>query len=415
MKKTLMWSMDFFCVGGGATYAMRMFEWAHKRNWRNVLILERKNDIDITWKPLLKKYEVEVYYRNPKSVLGLPRTNKGTVLKFRNDEVVIGIAIFCEQYLNLQYISLRYRDNIFKNYFYALSPYSVGKHDRLVIKNKFIRKNLIYKPLNLSNRLLLMDEDSKNYFEDYFGLNYNNQLFPLGFEIKNIDLRIIQNRTKNKKDKFIILTIGRIDFPFKAYIIKAIDTYVELKKYEDNIELYIIGEGKDDKLLSERLEKLSPELRLGIKRVGKVPYNELEKYMDRANIMIALGTCVLDGAARGLPSSVAVAYQYRGKSIGLFNKCKSMGEVYNKTHNYVDEFKVIKEVYHMTEEEYKQLQLETYKLYFDTYSLNRIMRNIWNIKSSRVGIRGTFIIYMYGLYKKIFDVLCRIEERLYGE
>ncbi len=411
MQKTMVWSTGAFVIGGAETLMVRMFQWAKKRSYRNILILDEHAEIDCAWEQELNKLQVELYYRKEKKTFVLPRDVMGKKLTFRKKEKVIGFATHVEQYMNLRFLELCFPVAFFKNYFYILHPYNVRVPEDQGTLKKFY-KSFFYKNICKNNQLIFMTDEMKKYFEEYYGLVSKTPLIPLGMHIKKLDEAILYEREARRKKKgFVILTIGRFVFPFKAYILSAIYTYAMLKdKYED-IQLNIIGYGTGEHEVKRLIAELDKKKQSGITVIGKIPYEQLEEYIDNASILIAEGTCVLDGASRGIPICVSYAYQKKGIAAGLFHNEETIGVNYEKGLKYYIEKELVEQIYNMNSQEYIQISKKTYEIYKDAYDINKIMKTVLQLKVKRITMKEKLSFTLFECIRGLIEYITEIFEK----
>lgn len=100
-----------------------------------------------------------------------------------------------------------------------------------------------------------------------------------------------------------IAWVGRVSKDFKAipivHLIKDIESYLTHKNLK--IELTIVGDGDVIDLIKERASVSS----FPISFINNIPYEDLNNYfIDKVDLLIAMGTSALDGAKIGCPTVV---------------------------------------------------------------------------------------------------------------
>lgn len=111
-------------------------------------------------------------------------------------------------------------------------------------------------------------------------------------------------REQERKDRFVITTCARFEFPHKGYILGLVDSYCRLKKEYPHIILQIIGDGSDGVMLREKIAALPDEIRKDIIMTGMVPPDNLNDYYKKSHVIVGLAGAILSGAQAGIPSVV---------------------------------------------------------------------------------------------------------------
>lgn len=162
-----------------------------------------------------------------------------------------------------------------------------------------LRKMIAKYILPRADSVRVVSQRLKKRMTDEFGVAENKiMVVPICVELK-----IMNNepRIKNKNDKFIFLTVGRL-VPVKN-IGMQIGAMEEVVKKYSNVELWIIGEGSERK----NIESMIKNLELG----GKVKLlgwrNDVKKYYDQADVFLLTShsegwpLVILEAANYGLP------------------------------------------------------------------------------------------------------------------
>jgi len=153
-----------------------------------------------------------------------------------------------------------------------------------------------------SDAVIALTEDMKREMKKIYDRDI--AVIPNGIDlnkVKCLSTQDVGNELGIKKDRKIILFVGRLD-PIKGltYLIEAM-TSIEDK----NKQLILVGDGEE----KDRLEKLVKKLKLEkyVTFIGKVPYGDVFKYMVASDILAlsslseGLPNVILEAMASGLP------------------------------------------------------------------------------------------------------------------
>jgi glycosyltransferase involved in cell wall biosynthesis len=161
------------------------------------------------------------------------------------------------------------------------------------------KKIFLKKVLRDANKIIVLTEDYGYLIKDKYGINKD--------KIKIIpnwnNFNIIKNKSMNLHNPIRLLFVGRLSYQKNIPIL--LDSFKEAYTKNKKIELHIVGEGEDKKLI----EKFIKEKKLKNKIIiyGSKTGNELEKIYKKSDIFISLtrqesfGTVYLEAMASGLP------------------------------------------------------------------------------------------------------------------
>ncbi len=393
MKKTIICCNGRFIVGGIETYYMRMFEWAYAKGYRNILIVEKNGKIDKSWFEPLRKLKVEIFLYNMADIMGGKLINRdGKKVFFQKDEDIIFISPTVSIYTMTLRAIKRYRLNA-KSIFYIFDPV----HARITRFNciRFIYKNLVIKKM-WNNGLVFMDEETLLYAVNcYHFKEYDkNSILRLGEFFREYDFSYNEDRLNN--EDFIILSVCRMQFPFKAYILGLLKIFEEIEKDYPHIKLVIIGEGENEKELFDEWEKLDKSTRNKVSLLGKVDYYNLGNYFQKANLYIGMGTTLLDAAEYGVIGIVATSYQYEDFSFGFFkdNYCV-LGGLKEEGGDKFHIKDLIKQVLEWDAEEYLEASLRTYTVAKDNYNIEIIMPKLLALDVKSLGKMRSLLLWIF--------------------
>lgn len=135
------------------------------------------------------------------------------------------------------------------------------------------------------------------------------------------DFDVVGKRFKND-GKFVILTVGRMCFPHKGYMLGLVRTFGKLKKKYPQIQLHIIGDGQERYLLEEEIDKQPADIKDAIKMIGEVSPNELPDFYHNADLNISVAGAAALGAAAGALTLVAQNFcEGECKVYGFYDDC----------------------------------------------------------------------------------------------
>lgn len=153
-----------------------------------------------------------------------------------------------------------------------------------------------------ADAIIALTDDMKNEMKKIYDRDID--VLPNGIDlckVKCLSKQDVRDELGIKRDRKIILFAGALH-PIKglAYLIEAI-TYIKDK----NKQLILVGDGDERIQLEELVKKL--KLEKYVTFIGKVPYNEVFKYMVASNIFVlsslseGLPNVILEAMASGLP------------------------------------------------------------------------------------------------------------------
>ncbi|MDA5192503.1 glycosyltransferase family 4 protein [Govanella unica] len=168
----------------------------------------------------------------------------------------------------------------------------------------------ILQSINSSN-IISMSKEFLISHEKNIGVNWvGAKVIPIPLDVdKYKNLVRIEKRNK-------IISIGRLE-NFKTYIPQMIDIISELLRKGNDVEFHIYGDGE----LRSDIENKIKVKKLGnhIFMHGSVPYSKLSSVLSDAYIFIGMGTSLIEAAACGVPSIIAMERNEKPESIGFFH------------------------------------------------------------------------------------------------
>lgn len=190
---------------------------------------------------------------------------------------------------------------------------------------------------------------SINYHEDKQWKTYSKK--------RDFPISLVAEKSLTRKDVFNIITVGRFEFPHKGYIIGLVNEFATLKESYPQLKLFIIGYGNGEKLLKNIVSNFSIVVKSDIFFLGQVSPSELSGFFDRSHVNISVAGAVVDGAKNGLVSLPARHYSTNCEVYGYLPNSRNM-TTDSTPGRPVGEY--IKELIHMSEEEYIKKCKESY-------------------------------------------------------
>lgn len=384
MKKYLIFSYSHdFIMGGIESYAIRMFNWAFNNGYNSILLLREDSKVHSNWKKVLDKNGVTLAFFSG-SVLNnrIYNSNKENIyLKSNYEYVFIAADIHCfiKGYNICKYFKISRKGNLL---LYIFHPYSVFASRKKILNFPY---GFLMKRIRNSH-LIFMDEETALSYKTAYKLDVKKEcVVRLGMEIPAFNSSYIQERFQNRREEINILTITRMDFPFKGYIMGLIDDYSKLKRYYSNLRLIIIGNGPNLGDVNNKIDQLPENVRNDISVIGEVPYEELKKYFQKCYLYVGMGTTLLDASLTGLVSVVANDYQMDNKTVGFFSdEYFNLGGNTNVSggSNFTFEM-LMKQVLDWSEKEYYIKGKHAYDVVNEHYNINKVMKKILSFKGEK--------------------------------
>ena len=367
------WSLDL-AIGGTETYMVRMAQWAQKVGIKCYFALKENCCIDPSWKDIQKINNVNIQYFRFNLLKSIIVTKEfSEVLKNNNCTL---IATDIASYIRFLRYKTIFRLKNVNVLYYVLHPLVSKISDKKYIN--FLYKRLFIK--EIENSFLYMDEECINGAKKIYKKNFDiTNIYRLGCFINPLNTTLLEK--KSQKNDFNILSISRMNFPFKGYQLGIVKSIPEIVENNPRISFTIIGDGPDSNILDEEILKLSFKYRKHIKRIGNVPYSEIEQYFRDANLYIGMGTTLLDASATGLPSIVATWDSYEPKSIGyFFNNWNNVGGDATLVNTELETYSsLISRISTLSSAEYLKISMLTYEQYRSNYNIDDIMPKILEI------------------------------------
>ena len=371
-KKMIIFYYKKMILGGAELLIMRLAK-AMKKMGVNVCIISKSIEEEL----MLQLKDNDVQYcicRNPEK----------KITEFtKNEEHVRVITMFYVDYIRIRYLT-RNVNNI-KVIFYCVHmkgmifgrpiPYPI-KESFLKISRSFIEHGII------NNSILLMDQETIERTKEYY-------LIQADFEINSIGLPydfgenrgVIENQIdcKIQNDMFNIISIARADFPFKGYIIGLIQQFAIFNERHQESNLHIIASGKDENKIIQEIEKQRSSVKKHIIYYGKTMPSEMKKILSKMDVLVGMGTTLLDASSEGVLSIPVVPGYLECLCADTFfdeNFLFSVMPKFGKNNLQ----KMFDDVLKMSKEDYFEKSLNSYSKAKEKFSTNQIAKILLEVE-----------------------------------
>ncbi len=397
MSKVLVCSTARFIIGGNETLIYRQFKYASKQGFRCVLVIPQLGEYEKSWDKQLKEIGVEIfrYIRNWHWIKG-HIVNDDERLRFRNDDEVTWISNKWDLYILSAYFQRECTIKTFNKIFYVVHPFHTVFFEKNSLLNKAVKKLWINKIIH--NGLVFMDDESKNYSISHYGKNIDAPIIRLGCLDDNVEhIRPVFRR------EIKLLTIGRLEFPFKEYVLGVVDVVSTLINQGYKIQLTIVGDGSDRDILQEKLDSIDSKTKKSIQWVGEVLPDKLKDYYSRCNLYIGCGATLIEASSYYVPSIIVYSYQHEDKCVGFFSENKRCIGLIEGDKGPVRKMSdCILQVIDMNDLEYNNFCNEARKTFEEHYSIERNLEQLSLItdkKWTRLELIESELLFAY--YKLI--------------
>lgn len=399
--KSFYFVSDSFDVGGKESLIVRMITWLAKQDYMCYLMLSKGTDINKKWNDSLKNVGI-IYFDFYKYSVFMG--NASSIFDQKNEKYFLSTSM--SDWIYIQELIRKKRINNVHHLFYVLHP----KASRGVVNSSILDKPyqvLIEKKFN-RNHLIFMDNETRNFYTVYNSkelLVY--RVVELPMEVEKLDEGIIKQRIKN--NTFEILTIARLEFPFKGYVLGLIDDFEKLAKENPFLILTIVGDGTGMQELRNKINSMPERIRKQINIMGEIRYDKISGLLKNAKVYVGMGTTLIDAAKEGLISIGATANQMENKSFGFFGpSCNILGLFWGEEgFDKYDFIELIQEVIELSDSDYYDKSVATYN-HVKRYDINKIMPQL-------IGYMNESDVYFcFGTFIKLYDYLIIKTRKLYN-
>lgn len=250
-----------------------------------------------------------------------------------------------------------------------------------------VASKVISRRLYNNHQIVFMDHLCKNRTLKTFHLReeYDDDVMLLPMKIREFNTDHI--RRKVSEGSFNILTICRMEFPFKGYVFGLIDLFSRLVSEGLNVTLTIIGSGNDNDKLARKIDSIEKTVSDKIEWKEGVPYKQLHSYFEKASLYIGMGTTVADAVNYGVAALPIGSYTYECKGYDFFAiDPENLGAL----HGERDIGDLVCSIYNMGADDYVKHCEEDHKGLKRMYDIQTIGECFLSFKNSEHGIFNTF-------------------------
>lgn len=351
-------------VGGIEKYVFRQTRFMINNGYRVIWLCDREPRVANSFSSIMLSNDVERYDINTHGVnwFDVPK------IKFNKDETIVIVSfepiemaqseVFCHEYegYNIRPLYL-VPDTTGNQYFLERNFKGILNKKVLKCLKEYIEK------WEKNDAIRFFSETQIKPLESAYDVEIkrkNEKVLRAVEQIENIDLQLIKNKAENR-NPFVIMTIGRFDFPHKGYMLGLVRSFARLNEKYHNLVLKIIGFGKDESILREEISKLDKDMQDRIILLGEVAPDEIKNYVQDVHLNISVAGAVGSGAICGILSIPARNYcEGECEVYGYLPQSRNMTTSLKSGH-IVDKF--IEEVINMSNAEYIQKCIESYEAY----------------------------------------------------
>lgn len=382
-----------FGIGGVATYYLRMFKWGKQNGYKNVLYIKKGRCIDSEMKAILNAEDVKI--------IEIEFSAKGVSFAEKYEIISKDIFLICSDVHCFMHFSKDKRFTDACVVLYALHPRTTH-----ISKNKLV--NLIYKKYLVANSesMIFMDEETKLGFINYYQVkDYVDKYYRVGDFIPELDEIALAKKAIQKQKEFNVLTVARMDFPFKGYVYGLIDN-IDRLTISQNIQVQVVGDGPQFGMIKQLVEEKRKTLDgVEIKLFGNVPYKELDKFYKNATVFVGGGTTLIEASKYGVPSIVTTDNQMGACCAGYMDEeYDNLGGVISGEKKDVVE--LLKGISEMGTEEYAEMAKRCYYVVKREYGIDEIMKGILNLNTGRK-LPSLFLSYIDCVITKMKTILIK--------
>jgi hypothetical protein len=359
-------------VGGIETYIYRTIKQLKKDGHRIIWIFPSGGYIDDGFKDEFFDGSVEIIRVNFNQALWINTIN----ISFNEKERVCALAFSLFDFTFLEMLKNKYKSVHINSFFWV--PHF---EEKAVFLEQFAPKSLqpffrkyiskIIYNMEKNNNIIYVNQSHLDAFTRTYGYKVENKNTKLltgsTREILPFDEELALKRCK--RQDLNIITVGRFSFPHKAYLIGLIKSYGMLKQKYSQLKLTIIGYGQDQDKVIEEIEKLPILAKNDVNFVGKVAYDDLRKYFEKAHLNIGVAGTIADGALTGLISIPVRHYSEVCEGYGYLPESRKY-TTSSEPGRPIEE--IIEEIINMDKEKYLELCKKSYETYANSGAGNAI-------------------------------------------
>lgn len=397
MKKTFLFIYKNMQIGGIETYLIRLIRKLKELKHRIIWLTPKDRIIDDGFKQDLLDGQVEVVDIHINGLNWIRHKE----IAFAPNEEVIALAFDPVDFLRLETLKKSYSQVRIDNFYWV--PHFAGKAYfleeflpnplRLVCKK--LMKSIIQEMENNNNIFY----NSRSHMEAYkrkYKLTVKDERGKLfdgtTFDVPPYDEELVKRRSLRQYE-FNIISVGRFEFPHKAYFIGLIREYGNLKKKYKTLKLTIVGYGIHEQQIRDEINRLYEEAKNDVCLVGKVPFDDLQKFYRNSHLNIGVAGTIPIGALTGLISIPVRHYSETCEGYGFLPEAKDF-TTSDKPGEPIAA--LIEKVINMSGEDYLHLSRKAYESYANCQASILSILNLTNIDATRtISSRKIFSIHSY--------------------
>lgn len=164
--------------------------------------------------------------------------------------------------------------------------------------------------------IVFFNESIRNNYSAYFKVSYAaSTLVPIGVDLSR-DQSTDQRSTPRR-----IVSVGNLE-KFKAYNAHMIGVVARLVDKYPSISYDIYGTGPEESALRALASRLGVDRHVHFR--GGVPYADLLKTIESAELFVGSGTALIEAAAAGIPSMVGIESVSKPETYGFLSDVKGL-------------------------------------------------------------------------------------------
>ncbi len=390
-------------IGGGETLFIRMSRWMRDMGYIPCLLLDESISISPKLFSTIECEKINIIKLSKKGFsIEISQCGIAKEIKKESSEI-LAVSYTLMQKELCDMVFARYKE-------YKGIIYNINWGDSFILKGKLLGRYVMrsyVKSLLESNSYYCMDTVCRDMVASFTRIDkYNIPIALLGVD------QNVSYTPRKRNAKISVLTICRMDFPFKGYVLGLIDDFSKLCKKND-IYLTIVGDGAGFKYVEKKISCLDKAIAERITLIPMVPYQKLKDLYSVADVYVGMGTTLLEASKYSIPAIVADAYQYDNFSPGFFDETESFGyPISGQFSMYVNEqeakkntfYELIQSVIEMPDIDYSSLCEKTYFNFVEKNSMDsmmQIMLKDCRKKTHRYGMNVVLSLYKRG--KLLFD------------
>lgn len=216
-------------------------------------------------------------------------------------------------------------------------------------------------------------------------------------------------KTVFNQAEFTILSVSRLEFPHKGYVLGLVDAFESLCQEYESIRLVIVGDGDGMPILRKKIDGLRKGIAQRIEIVGAVSPNELSAYYDRANVLVSLAGCFTLGARRGVLSLPARHYTEKCEVYGYLPESKDFSLADSEGYDVIP---FLREIIDMPLNEYMRRCRDCYESF--PIQGQKYFDQIENKSKNVLGKADIFYIKGLSVHNKVKYLLKRVKKEAHG-